>query len=186
MWCPRVVCAGTALPCFSLWVVGSSSRLLHPWKSGGQIFEELLHIDSNFGAGLREHRAQFVSQLLAVFSSDLALLCQVNFVADDDQSDRVASYLASLLNPALDVIEGLARRDIVADHRHLRVVNVGWNQRPETFLARRVPQLQTYHFVVSVDRLRQKIDANCRLKNGHPSTRCLGNLPGTLHQSCPR
>ena len=72
----------------------------------------------------------------------------------------VAPDLSCLLDPALDILEGLARGDIVADHGDLRVVDVGGNERSEALLAGRVPQLEPHHLVIDVQRLSQEVDAD--------------------------
>ena len=102
-----------------LWVDSTTSGLIYTRQRGCQIFEQLLHINAYFCASLCKHGSKLISQCLTSFCCDLALLCQVNFVAYDYYGDIFSPDLPCLLYPTLYVFKTLARRYIVANDHHL-------------------------------------------------------------------
>ena len=118
--------------------------------------------------------AELISLGLPLLSADLPFIRIVDFVADKENRQVLASNLASLIYPALHVLKAWPARDVVADHGHRAIVDVTGDETPKALLAGSIPKLQPHHFVLMVDSLCQEVDSNRCLSCQRES-----NLPGT-------
>mmetsp|Transcript_26378 Transcript_26378/g.68110 ORF Transcript_26378/g.68110 Transcript_26378/m.68110 type:complete len:270 (+) Transcript_26378:422-1231(+) len=133
------------------------------WQSGCEAPEEGLHIRAVLGRRLEEEQALGARLRLALLGGHLSLCLEVRLVADEGDHHVVAALCAHVVHPLGNGREGVPGAHVVYNHGHVRVADVGGDERAEALLACRVPQLQPHGAVLEVHRLRDKVDADRRL-----------------------
>lgn len=63
--------------------------------------------------GLEEHKPIAIGKLLALLIADLPFIFQVDLVPDQDNLDLIMAMILDLVEPATDVLEGVAFCDVV-------------------------------------------------------------------------
>ena len=104
-----------------------------------QIFKELLYVYSHFCASFSEHSLKFISKCLSLFCTNLSFLSQIYFVTNNNDCYVVTSNVSRLLYPRSYVFKTLLWCDIVTNNSDLTIIDIGGDQRPKSFLSRRVP-----------------------------------------------
>ena len=74
--------------------------------------ENLLETEVGFGGSLVVVDAVLLSQLFGFFPSDLAIICQVDFVAHEHAGGVLGSMSVDGLDPVAHILEGLFVRDV--------------------------------------------------------------------------
>lgn len=101
--------------------------------------ERLLDVCRVLGRGLEQADADLIRKLLGDVILDDLLARQVRLVADEELVNALARVAVNLLQPLLDVGEGVGVGHVVDDDDAVRAAVVGRRDRAEALLAGRVP-----------------------------------------------
>ena len=130
--------------------------LVHDYAS--DVLKHLIHILSILGRCLEKLQSVILSKSLSFESVDDSVRA-VGLVSNEDLGNVGVRVLVDLLEPVLDVVEGLRVSAIVdQDYPHGAFV-VGLSYRAEPLLASRVPNLELHPLIVHVDLLDLEVDA---------------------------
>jgi hypothetical protein len=99
---------------------------------------------------------------LALFCRDHAFVRKVRFVADQDSAHVRRRQTVDLLHPVPNVLERIAVGDVVNKDDPIASAVVRGSDRPETFLACGIPNLEFDGFAFAGDRFDLEIDADRR------------------------
>jgi hypothetical protein len=108
---------------------------------------------------------QALSFLPALLLLDLAIL-QIDFIAGQKYKPIASSVVVEHLHPEIDVVEGGFPADVVDDDGAVRIFEIAGDERPESFLAGCVPELQSVVFGVVRDVFGEEVDAHGCLDYG--------------------
>jgi hypothetical protein len=87
-------------------------------------------------------------------------LCDISLVGEHDHVDIGAAVLLDLLQPAVDVEEAVAVRQVEDDKDTVSTLVVGLSDGSEALLARRVPDLEAHLGLVDLQRPEAEVDAD--------------------------
>lgn len=121
---------------------------------------------SSFGGSLHEHQSVLFRKLFTFFSANCSPVSEVALVADEHDGHIGVRMLPGILQPARQMVECLSPGDIINEQRPCRASVVRPRDRPERFLARRVPDLQLDGLVVDRDHASPEFDANSQIMDG--------------------
>jgi hypothetical protein len=113
-----------------------------------------------FGAGLEEQETVLVGELLGLFERHVSLTFQVALVTDQVDHRVRMGEAARVRQPRAEVIVGAAARDVVDHEGARRASIVAARHRPESLLARRVPDLQLDLLARHLDDARAELDSD--------------------------
>mmetsp|Transcript_36305 Transcript_36305/g.85696 ORF Transcript_36305/g.85696 Transcript_36305/m.85696 type:complete len:230 (+) Transcript_36305:105-794(+) len=165
---PRLAAAallnGLALPHrHLLGAAGVRHRRLrrHPLLDlAGHGHEGILDVGRVLGRRLEEGDVGRLGELLGRLGLHLPLGGQVALVTDQQLVDILRRVPLDLVQPGLDMLEGLGVGSVVDDDDAVRAAVVAARDRTETLLARRVPNLQLDRLAIQLDGADFKVDAN--------------------------
>lgn len=98
-----------------------------------------------------------------LFSRDLAFVGKVGFVANEKSDNVSAGNVADVGEPAGDVVERVAIREIEHEEGASRTAVVTASDRAEKFLAGCVPELKLDSVLFGLDNLGEEFDTERRL-----------------------
>lgn len=140
-------------------VVGSrGAHALLDLASHGQ--ESLLNVAGVLGGSLEEWDAQAVSEFLGNSVLDNLLIGHIALVAYEQLVDALGSIPVNLLEPLLDVVEGVHISDIVDDADAVSTAVVRRGDGSETLLAGGIPDLQLHGLAIEFYRSDLEIDTD--------------------------
>jgi hypothetical protein len=126
----------------------------------GHECEGLFDVLAVLGRSLEEAHVEMLSQLLALFVRDGALVFKIALVADKDSRNVVRSVLLDFAHPGLDSGEALSVGDVVGDYDTVGTLVVARCDRLEALLASSVPDLQLDSLCVDVNGANLEIYSN--------------------------
>ena len=133
--------------------LGAGLRLsLHPrldLRRHGQ--KGLFDIGAGLGRGLQKLNAQRIGKLLALLRAHDAFGGQIGLVADQQLVDIFRRVSVNLVQPLLDIVEGLGVRHVVDNNNTMGAAVVGRSDGSETFLPGRVPDLKLDGLAIEVN-----------------------------------
>merc|ERR1740138_246150 len=100
------------------------------------------------------------SRRAALLRRNLPLLLVITFVPDKDFTGAVGSVLVDLLNPTIDVVEGLPIASIVNHDDAVRPAVVGGGDRAEALLPGCVPDLELDRLTVDWQGAESEVDTD--------------------------
>eukprot|EP00227_Mantoniella_beaufortii_P021557 CAMPEP_0197591626 /NCGR_PEP_ID=MMETSP1326-20131121/13819_1 /TAXON_ID=1155430 /ORGANISM="Genus nov. species nov., Strain RCC2288" /LENGTH=295 /DNA_ID=CAMNT_0043157157 /DNA_START=218 /DNA_END=1100 /DNA_ORIENTATION=+ len=125
-----------------------------------RVDERLLHVVAGLGRRLQEHQAVLARERLALLGADGAAVRDVALVADQHDGHVGVGMLPRVLEPAGEVVERLAPRDVVHQQRAGGPAVVAARDGAEGLLPRRVPDLQLDLLVVDGDHAAAELHAD--------------------------
>eukprot|EP00303_Exanthemachrysis_gayraliae_P009107 CAMPEP_0206003608 /NCGR_PEP_ID=MMETSP1464-20131121/3468_1 /ASSEMBLY_ACC=CAM_ASM_001124 /TAXON_ID=119497 /ORGANISM="Exanthemachrysis gayraliae, Strain RCC1523" /LENGTH=533 /DNA_ID=CAMNT_0053376987 /DNA_START=147 /DNA_END=1744 /DNA_ORIENTATION=+ len=128
----------------------------------GHLHEGILHVGGVLGAGLEEGDVHRAGKLVGRLRLHLALGGEVALVAHEELVDVLRSVPVNLVQPRLDVLEGLRVGHVVHHDDAVGTAVVAARDGAEALLARGVPDLQLDGLAVELDGADLKVHADGR------------------------
>jgi hypothetical protein len=136
---------------------------------GDSLLDLSCHHDEGFfdvlailGGGFEEAHVVVLSKLLALVGGNLARVCHVALVANEDAGDVIGGVLLDLIHPVLNGTEALTVGDVVGHDDAVGSLVVAACYRLESLLSSGIPDLELDGLSVDLDGANLKVDSDGR------------------------